>query len=125
MHISSLECASTSSTAVGSSSSITSSTTVGSSSSMHHAKTSSLDSAFTSFIEERATTPNSIIDTSKFSTDERETTSTNEIVEPQTQCISSQYSSETFMAEMQKKFAFYKCDKLTINFNQNYKRKRE
>lgn len=42
-------------------------------------------------------------------------------VEPKSQNVdSSQLSSQTFMAQMEKRFHFYKCDKITINFQPSF-----
>lgn len=124
--ISSLNCTSTSSNAVGSSSS------------MHYAKISSLDCASTSSTDKRATPANNVSCASTSSTDERSTTPKNEIdsldetggseafdVEPRSQINASQYSNQTFMAEMEKKFAFYKCERLTINFQPNFDKEKK
>lgn len=47
------------------------------------------------------------------------------VVEPKSQNINStQVSSQTFMAEMEKRFAFYKCGNLTINFQPIIKQKK-
>lgn len=61
--------------------------------------------------------PNSI-QTDSFDATEQEETNTDDIVEePKSQIVNpTQVSSQTFMAEMEKRFSFYKCEKITINF---------
>lgn len=78
--------------------------------------------------DKTSTNVSTLIQTDPFDATGPEAMNTDDIaldVEPKSQNINStQLSSQTFMAEMEKRFAFYKCENLTINFQPNFHKKK-